>query len=104
MIKMICGLFKKAMPKPKPLMCEVMDHSMCPVCRTKGALMAGPQGGMSTNAMCSKCGTRINVTPFIPHIDWVHGPQPDIWWDTEQSIFPTEEQIETAKTRIINKT
>lgn len=93
-------LLNRAVPvaPPSPTLSQrVLECCMCPVCLTPDSLLSGPEGGMSINAMCDRCGTRLNLTPMIGRIEWTHGPQGVIWGGQPQTIFPTDEQIATAK-------
>lgn len=73
----------------------------CPVCDSPEALMEGPSGGMSMNAMCCRCGTRLNLGfglgTGILYVHWTHGPQGEIWGPYEQSVFPTDERVEERR-------
>lgn len=75
------------------------DHLECPCCGTREKFLSGPSGGMSTNVMCEACGTRLNVAMFgdFTHLEWTHGPQPDIWGGRKPTKFPDPERVEWVR-------
>lgn len=52
-----------------------LRHGRCPDCG--GCLYAGPEGGMSVNVACDKCGSEFNLSPVMAHRNSVKG-SPDL--------------------------
>lgn len=79
---------------------DIFTGGICPICRTDGSLLSGPEGGMSVNVMCEACGTRLNLTPMLNRVEWTHGPQPDIWGGRSATMFPTPNDVEVNKSTL----
>lgn len=97
------GLFTRAakavvpaMKSPKEKVNSALAKGDCPCCESLGCLLEGPQGGMSVNVMCSKCGSRFNVSAFFNDIviaEFTHGPQSKIWGNHSQTKRPKPDRV-----------
>ena len=85
-----------ALKSPKEQVSNALAKGDCPCCESLGCLLEGPQGGMSVNVMCSKCGSRFNVSAFFNGIviaEFTHGPQSEIWGATRQTKYPNSARV-----------